>query len=125
MQGLLEDELPTEKCKSSIAYGRRNIVKTDDPRWMAYERNWMKTSDALNDAAVAILAVKPTSIRGIAALLAYAAEYVEQGDSWPDDFVSTTATRRLGMNWTYGLHRMLANTLAEILHTEKQDRPRA
>ena len=75
------------------------IVATDDPRWTAacvrYNEAVLK-ADAL---ALEMLDVPPVSLAGVAALLTYAAEFVEEGNLWPEAVVGDDDD--IGRDWQH------------------------
>lgn len=52
----------------------QDIVKTDDPRWIANQRAVDKACDEGFDRALALLDVRPTTAAGLVTLLRYVAE---------------------------------------------------
>lgn len=91
-QDILEVGLPTELRQSDINAGQRNIVKTDDQRWIACQKKVMRTCDATDSAAWAILTNPPTTPQGVSALMTYVNEFEEQGDIWTDGFIANLHT---------------------------------
>jgi hypothetical protein len=113
-RNVLEEELPSERRKSSVTAFERKIVKEDDPRWIAAERRVSKAGNAMDDAAVAILAIKPGTLAGVVALLKYVTSHIDGGSSWPDSFQSVAVRESLGHDWMYGLLKMLASALPKL-----------
>jgi hypothetical protein len=62
--------------------------------------------------------VVPTTIAGVCALLAHAADHACGGNSWPDGYVAenpkTPWDRENGVSWEVFLHRSLAIALPKI-----------
>ena len=46
------------------------IVESDDPRWIAAERETLRAIDVMDDRACDLLDIKPTTIAGLLGLLA-------------------------------------------------------
>ena len=76
---------------------------------------------AEEDAALALLDIRPTTIAGVVALLTHAADYEKTGNQWPTGLFDEQEIKYdprypndPGQDWSFFLHRMLAETLAEI-----------
>ena len=108
--GELEETLPWDRRQSSITAYETEIVDTDAPEWVAAKRRTMATADAMYDSAIDLLDVAPTTVAGVIALLAYAAE---AEDLWPDDLKNEDG-RPHSQPWHHFLCRSLAKALAEI-----------
>ena len=69
-----------------------------------------RLGEGLDTAVVNLLNIAPTTIGGVAALLAYAAEFVsnDDGGGWPD---GETWMSRHKLRWEVILHKNLAKTL--------------
>jgi hypothetical protein len=67
-QSRLEEKLPREKRRSHISAWEEEIVETDDPRWIAAVRATSEASDNLDDCAMALLDIRPTTLAGLGAL---------------------------------------------------------
>ena len=115
LHSILEQELAPEVCRTLITACSRDIVATDDPRWIAAEKRVDKTSDAEAEAANAILAVTPRTLRGAIALLAYAADHVDAGGIWTGD------PEGGDHDWSFQLHKMLAGALAHMLSSGEKN----
>lgn len=70
----LEETLPREVMRSRITAYDDLIVETDDPRWIAAEREVSDGWDAVNGAGCELTNVQPTTPAGLVALLRYAGE---------------------------------------------------
>jgi hypothetical protein len=71
--------------------------------------------DTADEVALVLLDVQTTTYAGVAALLAYAAEFVESGNSWPDGItLPGDHEKSMGRDFSFYLHRNLAEDLAEI-----------
>lgn len=105
----LEEIIPAERREVHHIGDVDNpeIGKNDDPRWTAAQRNYITTSDAMENAACDLTNTVPTSIEGIAALLEYVAAYARGEvrvsetnystlDHLPDDFVDESYVDRRG-----------------------------
>ena len=80
-----------------------------------------RTSNAADGAALAILDTHPTTVAGVVALLTYAADYTKGGAQWPSDLFDEddnlpdrSVQREPGHDWSFHLHRMLAEALPNI-----------
>jgi hypothetical protein len=77
-----------------------------------------RLSDAIDAAADELLDILPTTVAGVCALLAYAADHACGGNSWPDGYVDenpkTAWDRENGVSWEVFLHRSLATALPTI-----------
>jgi hypothetical protein len=81
-----------------------------------------RTSNAAEDAALAILDTHPTTVAGVVALLTYAADYTKRGAEWPSDLFDEDEIehnprfpKEPGHDWSFYLHRMLAEALPNIV----------
>ena len=112
-QAALARELPSEMCKSWINAWEERIVETDDPRWIESEREIKRTSDAEQDAAVALVTIRPTTLSGVQALLRYANEADPDGKGWPDRLHSDDA-RDITRTWQFFLVESLEEAIGQI-----------
>ena len=80
-----------------------------------------RLDDAIDEAADGLLDVVPTTIRGVSALLTYAADHACGGNSWPEGYVDenpkTGWDREQGVSWEVIIHRNLAKALPKIADT--------
>lgn len=87
----LEEELPADRRRSSITVDSRNIIETDDPRWINVQEQVDRTYDAMYDAAMTILAIEPKTIEGACALLQYMIDHMDRNQGmtigWPDSLL--------------------------------------
>jgi hypothetical protein len=90
-----------------------DLTDDDHPDWIIAIRAVWATSDAEDEAACAILDTPPTTLEGVAAILAYAAEYERKGDQWPRDLVHDDNVCH-GRDWAFYLHQMLADAVGNI-----------
>ncbi|WP_029587544.1 hypothetical protein [Bradyrhizobium sp. URHD0069] len=103
-------DIPAAKSKSS-SFGRElDIVKTDDPRWIAYTKEWVELSQKTDEIAGELVSVDNLSLAGAAALLAYAIEHAEAGYLWPDSLQDASDDAESG-DFFYYLHRILLEAL--------------
>lgn len=109
----LEDTLPKEKRRSDYYGDEITIVTTDDANWIEAVRTTEAASRLIDDVACQLVTVKPTSLNGISAIVNYAAEHVADGHEWPSDLQDEEAgfNRRLGYDWSFFLHRNIAEAL--------------
>jgi hypothetical protein len=81
----LEEELPSDRCKSHAIFDRgTDAAKDDDPRWQAIQDEYWAAEDRIDEIAWSLIDRPPTTIVGRKALLKYAAEYQDAGYDWPD-----------------------------------------
>jgi hypothetical protein len=82
------------------------------------DRELQRLHDAVDNASDDLLDVVPTTIKGISALLGYAADHACGGNSWPcgyeDENPKTGWDRVHGVSWEVVLHRNLAKALPKI-----------
>jgi hypothetical protein len=107
----LDETLPEDKRRSVLTVWEEEIVETDDPRWPAAIHSRTDTSIAADDAAMALLEVKPTTVAGASALL----KYVEVQDDYlfPDNLVDDD-----GKGTSFG--RAIAGHVGEVLSRMSQ-----
>jgi hypothetical protein len=99
--------------------GDLTIVETDDPRWIASVQAIVAAVNASDAAEDAFLDIAPTSIAGVPAVLAYAAEFVcktggEMGRKYEAPAGSCGWAREHGVSWEVRLHINLAKALAAM-----------
>lgn len=73
----LEQSLPKDQRRSVINVWEEKIVESDDPRWIAALRALREASNSMDDLAIDLLNIKPTTVAGIEALLGYFADQEE------------------------------------------------
>jgi hypothetical protein len=105
----LEEELPQELTRSRFTASETTIVETDDPRWIANQRNVRLACEADTATADALIDAPPATIEGAIALLQYVAgiqcEYVFPDGQYEDDEGNSGS-------WSFYLHKNLAKTFA-------------
>ena len=104
----LEIELPAERRCSHVTVWGEKTVTTDDPRWIDCERAAMRAWDAQDDAAVALLHARPTTMAGVKALLDYAVEANVDGQGWPGELLMNDGKTR---SW----HHILVENVAAAI----------
>ena len=83
---------------------------SDDPRWIAAQNAILKTGEALDKAAWALIDdAPPKTVAGAAALLGYAHEFAVSGQHWPTSAGEGAAETE---SWNSELHRVVAESLA-------------
>lgn len=82
----LEAELPKERRRSSVTAWEKEILETDDPRWIEAEFQVDLTGDAEIEAAYALIEAVPTTRLGVLALVEHAVSHDTDGYAWPDDW---------------------------------------
>lgn len=75
-RGQLDEKLPADKKRSRTESGETTIVDTDDPRWIEAHRQVDSTQEEMDDRAIDLFEIEPTSLQGALALLRYAAEHM-------------------------------------------------
>jgi hypothetical protein len=108
-QEKLEFELPTELRQSNFTIWKTTIESGDDPRWIENQRSVSAAFEAGEEAALALVTVRPTTVAGLASLLRHVSGYEAEGNEWPaflDDETDFSA-REFG----FFLHRNLATAL--------------
>jgi hypothetical protein len=73
----LGENLPEDRRRSDISAWKETIVETDDPRWLAAIRARSEASNTMDDLAIDMLNIEPTTVAGIEALLRYFADHDE------------------------------------------------
>jgi hypothetical protein len=105
----LEAELPNDKRRSGVSVCGETIVATDDPRWIDCERAVVLAWKVQDDAAVALLNVRPTTPAGVTALLRYAVEANVDDQTWPVELLTDDAGNE--RSW----HHFLVESVAAAL----------
>jgi len=109
----LEATIPKERRQTR---GADEIIETDDPRWIKFQRQINQASDAEIEAECELTNVTPSSIAGVIALLEYASKIEKEIGfreiySDPDE-----PSEKLGRSWYYFVTRNLADCLRTIEH---------
>jgi hypothetical protein len=73
----LEVSLPEDQRQSDITAWEEKIVETDDPRWLAAVRARWEASNSMDDLAIDLLNIEPTTVAGTEALLRHFADHDE------------------------------------------------
>jgi hypothetical protein len=114
-QSRLEDELPKDLRQSKIDAWEVNIVETDDPRWIAIEKEVRRLDDAEVEASIALIDIEPTTLLGAAHLMGYVVEREASGGEWPSGLVEDDAPpAKFGKPWAFFLHRNLAEFITRM-----------
>jgi hypothetical protein len=87
-QCALERELPAELRQSHISTCEREIVDTDDPRWIASEEETNIAWEAVDAAAWRILDHEPATLGAVMMLLTYVVAHVQDEPAWPEEWLS-------------------------------------
>lgn len=111
----------TDKLESSIPRAKRQsdfdpceglrIVATDDPAWIAHERAYERTSNAEEDAALALVSTENLTPTGAVALIEYVLYRDGRRDLWPEDLVDDEDGDK-PRTWHFFLMRQLARAFA-------------
>jgi hypothetical protein len=105
----LETELPKNKRRSNITICGEEIVESDDPRWIDCERAVILAWKVQDEAAVALLNVRPTTLAGVTALLRYAVEANVDDQVWPAEPLTDDAGNQ--RSW----HQFLVESVAAAI----------
>jgi hypothetical protein len=112
-ESALEQSLPRDRRRSRITASEENIVENDDPRWLDAIRVRWVAANTMDDLAIDLLNVMPTTTGGVEALLRYFAHQEEAlfPDEGTDDDESI---------WAFGalLVRHAADALRAIAPAE-------
>ena len=82
--------------KAADARNALEIANTDDPRWINAEEKVDATSEAMDEAALSILKVEPTTLEGAIAVLRYAVDHVDRfGELWAGQRISSSTALML------------------------------
>ncbi len=103
----LEEQLPKELRQSTLFASELTIVDTDDPRWIACLERYHRGHSRLDDAALAMTNVQPTTLAGVVALLDYIDQYnrgkycqsessYSEHEHWPDELIDDDLTNPRG-----------------------------
>jgi len=105
----LETELPNDKRCSIVTVCGEEIVATDDPRWIDCQRAVVLAWKVQDEAAVALLNIRPTTLAGVTALLRYAVEANVDDQVWPAELLTDDAGNR--RSW----HHFLVESVAAAM----------
>ncbi|WP_024519393.1 hypothetical protein [Bradyrhizobium sp. Tv2a-2] len=106
----LEAAIPQERQRTTSP---SKIVESDDPRWIAFQREMGRVGDAESDAECALASVVPTSVAGILALLEHAIK-IEEGVGFRDNIVDDEGDPEVEQNWYYFANRNIVAALRAI-----------
>ncbi|MGY3605127.1 MULTISPECIES: hypothetical protein [unclassified Bradyrhizobium] len=81
--GDMEREVPKERRRSDFDASGEEIFETDDPRWIESQRAVSRTSREVDEVAIELLNVRPTTLAGLCALVRYAIDHDVDGMHWP------------------------------------------
>lgn len=114
LEDRLDDEIP---CERRLTRCGDEVVPTDDPRWIAYQRDYEALHFAEQEAEDKLADVVPTTLQGVRAMLAYAVEVEKRrGVPWSDDFADPEApNRKLGRSFHYFVSKNLERSIAGML----------
>jgi hypothetical protein len=96
VQTVLERTLSRELRQSFIRSDEREIVDTDDPRWIASEEKTNIAWEAVDKAAWGILDHEPATLGAVTMLLEYVVAHVQTEAAWPDEWLSEAVRRLTG-----------------------------
>lgn len=124
-QNRLENEIRRAARRSNWILDKIEIAETDDPRWIDFTRRDFASSCALDDAATAMIEVRPTTMAGVLALLAYIDDFNRGTRSehyiWPgeliDDKTMDGRGNPLEMPWAFWVMRNVQAALQSIRGT--------
>jgi hypothetical protein len=110
--GRLEEDLPKDRSQSRITALETKIIDSDDAQWIACERLVDATTDVETDAGCALVAIAPTTMAGVVALLQYVVAADTDGEMWGADMEDDEGR---GRSWHHFLIEMLADVLPELM----------
>jgi hypothetical protein len=87
----------------------------DDPRWIANDTDIGEAWNAVGDAEVALLNIRPTTQAGILALLRYVIKHDADGEGWHPDLLSDDGDGTKSRHFYYFLVENVAETLAGMV----------
>jgi len=103
-EAALEESLPHDRQRSRITVWEETIVDSDDPLWPAALRTRSEAADTMDDMAIDLLNIAPTTAAGIEALLRYFACQEEalfpdeatddDGSTWPAELSDFSVLQR-------------------------------
>jgi len=88
--GDMEETIPEDRRRGDMFGWEVTEVATDDPLWTAACHSFNEALLKSDEIACAMLDIEITSVEGLAALMAYAGEHVEQGFLWPQGIIDDT-----------------------------------
>jgi len=119
----MEQIIPDEMQKGTTSGFEVQIVETDDPRWTAANVRYNESAIKLDNIAIDMLNVAPTTLAGLEAILKYAAQYTQDGFLWPgagligddgeEDGKSAFASHY--RDWNFYLLRNLGNAVEKMV----------
>lgn len=116
---LSRSTVEAQRKKAHVAFDRdcmRQKAKQDARGWTAVSERVDRAGDNVTTTAVALTQIAPTSITGIAALMQYAVEFIDDGREWPNNSENFEGLDGAGeyKEWNYHLHRTVAVALEKI-----------
>ncbi|MGY2906565.1 twin-arginine translocation signal domain-containing protein [Bradyrhizobium sp. URHC0002] len=110
----LEPKLPRDGRRSSVTAWEEIIFDTDDPRWIEAVQRRDQTGHKADQAAWDLVKVQPTTMAGLAALLAHVKERenLDDNDAWPQ---LPPDGEEVAETWSCVLHRNLAAVIEAIM----------
>jgi hypothetical protein len=109
----LETELPNDKRRSLVTVWDEEIAATDDPRWIDCQRALILAWEVQDEAAVALLNIRPTTLAGVTALLRYTVDANVDDQVWPSDLLTDDAGNQ--RSWHHFLVESVAAALPKAL----------
>jgi hypothetical protein len=110
--------IPSEKRRNYTINDRDDptVGKEDDPRWTAARKEFWTAHDKLDNAAIALTKVAPTTVAGAAALLDYCAktEAKMDGSLFPDLQDDDLVGNSVGVPFLYFVCKNAAAALKEV-----------
>ncbi|MDR3420141.1 MAG: hypothetical protein P4L80_02685 [Xanthobacteraceae bacterium] len=112
----LEDALPSNRRKTDLSK-HRNVVKTDDPRWIKAEKQVDQTGRAMDAAAMKVLRLKPKTLQGAIATLRHMLDHIDHYHAetmgWPDGLLPDDVNRDPAkLNFGHGAGYFLMQNVA-------------
>jgi hypothetical protein len=114
-QDQLEEEIPREKRQTQYGADETDeVIETDDPRWIAFQRELERLYQDESEAECALADIVPTTLRGVISLLNYAAEVEKIRGTWADNLLDPEQPTERARSWYYFVHRNLAECLEKV-----------
>jgi hypothetical protein len=111
----MDELLPSHKTRTHCHASGAEFFSDDDPRWLAATKATHEASEAMDVAAMNVLAVEPTTLEGIAALLAYSARD-DIAEMVPCSLLDEDESeKRMGRDWTIYVLRNASEAIARIV----------
>lgn len=113
-EGKLSKIIPSEKRRNYTISDRHEVGKEDDPRWTAARKEFWTAHDKLDNTAIALTDVAPTTVAGVTALLDYCAktQVKMDGSLFPD--LEDDESKSIDVPYLYFVCRNAVAALKEV-----------